>query len=171
MLVPLLAVAMGAVACGGSSPTGVASIGSTSTTTASSGSPAGNSGGAPTPSVMRRLLAFTTCMRANGEPSFPDPLPSGGYSRHSVSSVDPKSPQYLTAEQACAPQAEAIGAIHTPKQQQQHLDQLNAEDGCIRRHGVPDMPGPTAKGVQPAPQGVNQSQLQRAEKACAHLNP
>lgn len=120
---------------------------------------------------MKNLLAFSTCMRAHGEPKFPDPLASGGYSRSAVSAVDPKSPQYATAEQACKGEAEAIGVIHTPAQQQQHLNQLNAEDACIRQHGVPNMPGPTAQGVQLAPQGVNQARLQAAEKACAYLNP
>jgi hypothetical protein len=168
----LALIALLAAGCGGSKPPAVASLGTTPpTTTPSSGTPAGNDGAASPPAMMKKLLAFSTCMRTNDEPNFPDPLPAGGYSRSAIDGLDPKSPQYLAAMSACKSYAVAVGAIHTPAQRQQHLEQLNAEDACIREHGVPNMPGPNAQGVQSAPQGVNPTQLQAAEKTCAYLNP
>ncbi len=50
----------------------------------------------------RRTLAFSTCMRSHGAPSFPDPPPGGQAIRiRPGSGIDPKSPEYETASTAC----------------------------------------------------------------------
>jgi hypothetical protein len=52
-------------------------------------------GGGPN---QRQLLAFAQCMRANGEPKFPDPAAGGAIT---LGGVDPNSPQFQHAMQAC----------------------------------------------------------------------
>ena len=46
-----------------------------------------------------QLLKFAQCMRAHGEPKFPDPT-GNGLSLHG-SGIDPKSPQFQAAKRAC----------------------------------------------------------------------
>jgi hypothetical protein len=167
--VALVGVAFIVTACGGgSTPSGVAKLGSSATTSAA---PAGNSGGPTPPTVTKALLAFSDCIRAHGVPDFPDPTASSGFpdSARRFQSL----PQYQSAEKACRSLAIASGVIHSPAEIAQHLKQLTAQDACIRKHGVPDWPGPNADGSQGFPPGVNPGtpQLKAALKVCAYLNP
>lgn len=63
-------------------------------------------GGQPTPAelqqVIERGLEFARCMRAHGQPSFPDPGVSGGQITINFNNLDPSSPQFEKAEQTCA---------------------------------------------------------------------
>ena len=119
------------------------------------------------------MLEFTTCIRSHGVPQFPDPLPSGGFARSALGAIDPKSPQFTAAVKACWSLAVATGFVQTPAELDRHRLQLSAEDACIRKHGVPNMPDPDAQGSQALPPGIRPSspQFQAAEKACAYLNP
>jgi hypothetical protein len=48
------------------------------------------------------LLKFSACMQSHGEPNFPDPTISGGSVKMQLPpSVDPNSPQFQSAYQAC----------------------------------------------------------------------
>lgn len=66
-------------------------------------------GGAPTPAqeaqARRAALAFSACMRKNGVPNFPDPQfgASGKVAIRigSGAGIDPQSPQFQHAQQAC----------------------------------------------------------------------
>jgi hypothetical protein len=49
--------------------------------------------------VQAQQLKYAYCMRAHGEPDFPDPSPNGGFSI--PSSVDENSPAFQAAENAC----------------------------------------------------------------------
>jgi hypothetical protein len=117
------------------------------------------------------LLKFSMCIQKHGVPDFPDPQAAGGFP-NSARQFD-GTPQYLAAEKACKADAIASGVIHSPAEIAQHLKQLGAEDACIRKHGVPNMPGPDAQGSQTSPPGITPStpQFQAAEKVCAYLNP
>jgi hypothetical protein len=57
------------------------------------------------PSVIQaarvKLLELATCMRAHGITDFPDPVVSNGGIGISLHGLDPKSPQFLAAQQAC----------------------------------------------------------------------
>ena len=119
------------------------------------------------------MLEFTSCLRAHGVPNFPDPLAGGGFARSALDAVDQGSPQFKAALIACRALAIATGFEHTPAEIEKHVEQLSAEDACIRKHGVPDMPDPNAQGSQSFPTGISPStrQFQLAEKACAYLNP
>jgi hypothetical protein len=47
-------------------------------------------------------LKYSQCMRANGVPSFPDPDANGGFPMlMEGGAVDPKSPQFKKADEAC----------------------------------------------------------------------
>src|ERR1022692_191984 len=130
-------------------------------------------GAAHTGSQTSELLLFSACIRAHGVPNFPDPRPAGGFARSALNGINPQSPQFQAAEKACSSLAIASGFEHTPAELQKHIEQLIAQDACIRKHGVPNMPGPDAQGQQSFPSGItpNSPQFQAAQKACAYLNP
>jgi hypothetical protein len=46
-------------------------------------------------------LKYSACMRQKGVPNFPDPSENGGFIFEEKSGVDPSSPQFKQAEQAC----------------------------------------------------------------------
>jgi hypothetical protein len=59
-----------------------------------------------TPALLQRemsaLLKYTHCMRSHGIANFPDPVSNGkGISFPAMSGVDPGSPQFQSAQQAC----------------------------------------------------------------------
>lgn len=56
---------------------------------------------AQTARLLAQMLKLSQCMRAHGEPKFPDPTRNG--IRISPSSgIDPNSPRYRAAQKACA---------------------------------------------------------------------
>ena len=148
----------------------MAGVGST---TSSVAAPAVNSGGSTTASQLKAELGYSTCMRSHGLRTFPDPRSQGGYSRTAVQAATQNVPRYQAAETACRSIAISAGFVHTPAQIQQHVRQLTAEDECIRKHGMPNMPDPSSQGFQTFPSGITPDSpvFQAAQKACAYLNP
>jgi hypothetical protein len=55
-------------------------------------------GGNLTPSEVTQLLNYAKCMRSHGVLNFPDPTSKG---LGSLNGIDPNSPQFNTASQAC----------------------------------------------------------------------
>ena len=127
----IIAVALLAAACG-SSPS------SSGTSTDSSKSPA------------TAAFAFASCMRHHGVPNFPDPqvttTPGGGGSiRQAVPASVGQSPKFKAAQNACqgilpSPGSSGSGGQGPSKQV------FLAFARCLRSHGVPDFPDPTAQG-------------------------
>ena len=167
MVVATLVAGCGA---GGSSP-GVANIGSGTSTTASasssaaaggaaatggggggggaalnSSSPPGGGGGQSSFAIAgnggANLLKFSQCMRANGEPNFPDP---NGQGVIQGSGLNPQSAQFQAAQKKCAKDLGAGGAP-SPAQQAQFQAKALAFSACMRAHGVPDFPDPQISG-------------------------
>src|SRR5262249_46328986 len=74
-------------------------------------------GGTPSPAqqaLMRhQALAFSVCMRSHGLPNFPDPQfgPGGRVALRisSSSGIDPRSPQFQSAQKACRGKLPGIG--------------------------------------------------------------
>jgi hypothetical protein len=72
-----------------------------------SGNSADKVGRQPSPSGSTSPVAttgprsYTACMRAHGVPNFPDPDTYGGYVIGRQSGIDPDSPTYQAAYQAC----------------------------------------------------------------------
>ncbi|MBV9382841.1 MAG: hypothetical protein JO242_19535 [Streptosporangiaceae bacterium] len=46
-------------------------------------------------------LKYSSCMRSHGVPNFPDPQPNGGFMIGANNGIDPNSPQFQSAQQAC----------------------------------------------------------------------
>jgi hypothetical protein len=75
--------------------------------------PAGaQGGGSPPADVQAQVLAYAKCMRENGVPDFPDPSFDGGAVQlQPAPGVDPSSPQFQSARQACQDKApQGLGA-------------------------------------------------------------
>ena len=96
----------------------------------------------------QKALAYAQCMRAHGEPSYPDPTSNGGFiidgrkdhlngqlmqsANKTCQHLLPKTPP-MTAAQQKQVTAEALKYV-----------------ACMRTHGIPDMPDPVvnAQGVE-----------------------
>jgi hypothetical protein len=133
-------------------------------------------------SVFNRALAFAQCMRTRGEPNFPDPTRKGGSVQETItagSGVDPNSPRFTAARNACkrllpnngAP-APSPGQTLTPAEQADYLEAA----ACMRSHGVPDFPDPTFQGDSvtfnsKTPIDTNTPQYTSALTTCRKLIP
>jgi hypothetical protein len=168
----LLGTGVLVAACGGgSSGAGVASLLTTTTTTASSAPQTGT--------AASTALAYVSCMRANGEPNMPDPPAGGGNHVHisitAGSGVDPSSPEFTRATNACKhllPDNGVPSDSITPADQ---ADYLTAA-ACMRSHGVPDFPDPTFQDDSVTfsirrPLDPNSSQYKSALATCQKLIP
>jgi hypothetical protein len=121
-------------------------------------------------------IAYAQCMRAHGVPSFPDPLPNGGFELGPdvTGGVGGQvSPAYQSASQACA-SLEPAGAL-TPQKAEQDLSKLLKFSACMRSHGEPKFPDPVydSSGVNLHIVGLdrNSPQFQDAWQTCMSLVP
>jgi hypothetical protein len=96
------------------------------------------------------MEAYAGCMRSHGVPGFPDPTPGpnggGGFEIRGGpgTGLDPNSPAFAAAQQACRSLLPSGGVPKalTPAQQAAFL----AWAACIRSHGVPNFPDPHFSG-------------------------
>jgi hypothetical protein len=137
----------------------------------------GGSGSAPAlagTTAYQKELAYSQCMRAHGEPGFPDPQPNGallinGPQDHlngALMNAANKACQHLLPKQRPM----------TAAQQRQFLDQALKFVACMRSHGLPDMPDPVTAGggvTQQLPRGTNPASpvFKAAQAACQKLTP
>jgi hypothetical protein len=111
-------------------------------------------------------------MRSHGVPNFPDPTATGVFTG---GKLDPNSPQYRTASQAChsfQPAGTNLSTSGGGPVSPQRQAQLLAFARCVRSHGVPNFADPTAHGLAP-PAGIDQNSpaFQAAFQACRRLLP
>jgi hypothetical protein len=124
-----------------------------------------------------RLIAYSSCMRAHGVPSFPDPDSHGDLILGPGAGIDPSSPRYLAAEQACSKlRAAAAGSGMTPAQHAQALARLTQYVSCMRKRGIPmadPFSGPNGGVGIAIPRGVDLSSqtYKQAEAVCGRLLP
>jgi hypothetical protein len=120
----------------------------------------------------RSPVAYATCMRSHGVINFPHPTAAGAFS---TGNLDPNSPQFRAASQACRSFQPAgttfstgsSGAV-SPRPQAQLL----AFARCMRSHGVPSFTDPTGHGLAlPAGIDPNSPAFQAATQACRRLLP
>jgi hypothetical protein len=132
----------------------------------------GSGGSSPTSAQSRKYqkaLAFVQCMRAHGEPTFPDPSSQGIISD---SQANLASPVLLAAARACGPLLPPGSLQLTEAQQEQLAAQALKRAECMRAHGVtnfPDPPAPGQQGTAPASgQGIdpNSPVFRAAARAC-----
>jgi hypothetical protein len=76
-------------------------------------------------------------MRAHGVPNFPDPGANG----FDLSDVDPQTPAFQSAHQACTPLQPAASSDGSPASESSRLAAINNAK-CMRSHGVPTFPDP-----------------------------
>jgi hypothetical protein len=144
----------------------VAHVGSTPTGTGQSQSSTQGS------STQTKAAAYSTCMRSHGVPSFPDPDSQGHLFLKITrgSQLDPSSPRFQAAQQACKALAPSQT---TSSSNSQFLQQALKLAACMRSHGVPNFPDPKTlsggfmiTGINP-----NSPQFQAAQQACRSLMP
>jgi hypothetical protein len=155
--VPLLA------GCGSHGSPAVAHL-SSSSTSASRSSTAPTSG-QPSP------VAYAQCMRSHGVINFPDPTATGAFTR---GNLDPNSPQYRAASQAChslQPAGTNLSTSGAGPVSPQRQAQLLAFARCVRSHGVPNFGDPTAQGLAPPGIDPKSPAFEAAFQACRRLLP
>jgi len=122
----------------------------------------------------QKALAFSQCMRAHGEPGFPDPQPNGdllinGPKDHLNGALMNR------ASKACQ-HLMPLGPPMTAAQQRKVTAEALKFVACMRAHGLPTFPDPKvdSHGIEvQVPQGVaqNSAVLKSAQQACRHLVP
>jgi hypothetical protein len=91
------------------------------------------------------LVKYAQCIRDHGVPNFPDP--SGSHGLAIPNDINPQSPAFKTAEQACTKLAQS-GSGQGSSSESQKL-QLLALAKCMRKHGVPSFADPTSSPPPP----------------------
>jgi hypothetical protein len=81
-------------------------------------------------------------MRAHGVPNFPDPSGGGGIHIQAGSGINPQSPAFQTAQQACAKLLPGGGPGSQHPSEQAKIEMLHISE-CMRREGVSGFPDPT----------------------------
>jgi len=130
--------------CGGAKHPSVASV-DTTTSSGTAGSGSTTSAAASPAELQQDALKYTSCMRRNGVPGFPDPQPGGGFMFGTGSGVDPSSPAFQQAQAKCLRLMPGGGPLdpgsitHPAPAWLAHMVKVS---GCMRRHGVPGFPDP-----------------------------
>jgi hypothetical protein len=125
----------------------------------------------------QRELAYAECMRAHGDPGFPDPQSDGTFygTRANANAFD--GTQFQSANKACA---HLEGPGITPAQQEQFTLQALKFAACMRAHEITDFyyspPRDGSRGELGAPAGSpgtdpGSPQFQSAQRACQTLSP
>jgi hypothetical protein len=110
-------------------------------------------------------------MRSHGVPGFPDPTVKNGSVGFDITAgdgVDPNSPQYLSARQAC----QSLRGGGTANSGSGNLAKELKFAQCMRTHGVPDFPDPNKKGGFSGSSSVNPASptFQNAQSTCMRVS-
>ena len=138
-------LALLAAACGGSSGSHVAHLG---TSTTPSSSPSGGS-------THDQALAYARCVRSNGVPLWPDPESSGAFDKSKLTpgQLGVSVSQIGTAERACR----SLLPTYSATQQPQVLAQALRFSRCMRAHGANTFPDPESNGAIRIPHSMENS--------------
>ncbi len=141
---------------------------------AACGSGAGGSAAAGTTDYQKEL-AFSQCMRAHGEPGFPDPQ-SNGDLLINAKKDNLNGALMNSASKACQHLLPNGGHL-TAAQKQQALNRLLKFSACMRTHGLPGFPDPAevngGVGLSMSGKSLNPSspRFRSAQQACRSLMP
>lgn len=95
-------------------------------------------------SVNAQLLTFSRCMRSNGLPSFPDPLPGQVTAKFpNAQDLGVSTSVYQTAQDTCQHLLPNGGSAPNQTELQQELSGMRSFSQCMRSRGVPNWPDPT----------------------------
>jgi len=118
-------------------------------------------------------LKYAQCMRTNGVSNFPDPKANS--SLQLPSGVDPNSPQFKQAAEACKAYMPAGPSNTDPANDPWPAAMKLKYSQCMRANGVSNFPDPSKNGGFSLQQGSGvdpQSQaFQTAAKACTKYQP
>jgi hypothetical protein len=140
----LLLLVLLAAGCGASKSPSIANLTTTTSTTTSHTSATGSGSPESQTQLQQDALKYSECMRANGEPNFPDPQPGGGFLFQAGSGVNPSSPAFAAAHAKCQ-KLMPLGGLApgtTTHPSTQWLAQMVKAAQCMRAHGVPGFPDP-----------------------------
>lgn len=148
-LISLMVVAgVSLAACGGPSP-GVVT-GSTTTSAAMNSTHHANSGTAA-------LLAYSSCVRSHGVPTFPDPSNSGGIPKVTAQQLGVGQSQLQAAEDDCKDLLPTGGSLSGQPNQTISVEQQRyylEVAACMRSHRITDFPEPSFFGGSVEFQGL-----------------
>jgi len=125
----------------------------------------------------QKALAYAQCMRAHGEPSYPDPTSNGGFIIDGRK--DHLNGQLMqSANKTCQHLLPKTPPMTAARQKQVTAEALKYV-ACMRTHGIPDMPDPVvnAQGVEfrigtgTSKGGPVSAMVQNAMHACQKLLP
>jgi len=148
---------------------GIALLAACSTNTSST-----TSSGGSTSSAYQKALAYAQCVRAHGEPNYPDPNSKGQFVVPNGSSPVNVSKAVADAvNKACGKLAAPLPG---PAQASQGANTTNKSlqfAKCMRSHGAPNYPDPNPDGSFTLPKGANPESPQwlAAERDCQNLMP
>ena len=91
-------------------------------------------------SALTQGVKFAQCMRSNGVKSYPDPSSSGR--AQSLNQIDPNSPTFMAAYEACRKDLTSGGPGGPPAPSAAQLRFALAFAECVRKHGFPRFPDP-----------------------------
>jgi hypothetical protein len=137
----LAGAALAAAGCGGSSRPSVAHL-SSSGSSASGGSDTSSSSPESAASTQQKMVAYARCMRAHGEPHFPEPVAGRIVMKGNPGSgQNPGSPQFQAAQRQCQKLQPSGGAISLQMRTQVE-ERARKFATCMRSHGEPNFPEP-----------------------------
>ncbi|HEX6763463.1 MAG TPA: hypothetical protein VF094_11750 [Gaiellaceae bacterium] len=173
----IAAFALVAAGCGGSGSARVASVASSTTTRGSSST---NSSAQSALARFQTPLAYARCIRAHGVPNFPDPDSKGAFDKQALRSPT-ANPRYQTASETCHRRGSVLGPGVQPSHLgvRQMMNDLLSFARCVRSHGVPNWPDPSANAEGPDSPGFGNTpgvdtqapQVLDAIGTCQHLVP
>ncbi len=165
--------ALGLAACGGPTVPEVAGRGTTSTIVSSSASRTAPVSG----STQTQQLRFARCMRSKGISNFPDPSATGRQLQNILNAgINTQSTAYRSALRACR---RFTPAAHlTPAENAADKAKGLEFSQCMRQHGVPNFPDPSAGpdgeqviNLNPAHIDPDSPTIQSADRACQKIVP
>jgi hypothetical protein len=167
----LALLALAAAGCAGSKSPAVASLTTTSSTTASTTTRSG---------ATASRAALARCFTQHGFQAYVGGAGSSSGSGLDFAgvtipgNVDPASPQFQAARQACSKYMPGGGPpALTPAQKAASLRGLTRFAACMRTHGVSDFPDPDSSGIFPLGSirqlNADTPTFQKADKACEGL--
>jgi hypothetical protein len=89
-------------------------------------------------------------MRSHGVSNFPDPSPGGGIQINSSSGINPQSPAFQSAQNACSKLMPGGGPGRGQVSASRKLEMVKLAQ-CMRKHGLTTFPDPTATPPSPGP--------------------
>jgi hypothetical protein len=93
-------------------------------------------------------IKFSDCMRSHGVSNFPDPSPGGGIQINSGSGINPQSPAFQSAQNACSKLLPGGGRGLGRASASRKLEMVKLAQ-CMRKHGLTTFPDPTASAPSP----------------------